>query len=285
MSRGTSSLVQAVVRRSTAARFHLESLWLRLLPHLAKDYFWAEIDGFRLFGGAGNQRFLSRLRRGPVEPFTVHLFCRLMRPGIRVVDIGANLGYYTLLALRRVGSSGTVHAFECDPTNFRFLRHNLRLNRYPGRVVPSPAAVSDEVGISPFFVHEGALGQGSLWDQSRATSEVQVPCTTLDDVLAGEPIDVLKMDIEGGELHALEGMPRTIAASPKLVMFVECNPRKLSAAGATVSMLLKRLDDFGFEVTEIRENERALRPVGRDLIDAEHSPDKRFSLNLHCTRP
>jgi FkbM family methyltransferase len=268
----------------TALNLRWEALWLRLLPRLARNYAWAPVDGFRMFGATPHQRYLARLRQGRVEPFTVQLFRAHVRQGMAVVDIGAYLGYYTLLAARGAGSTGRVHAFECDPVNHRFLLHNLRLNGFREAVTTSSSALSDRAGTVPFFIRGRDLSVGSLWQETGASAVVEVASTTLDQELGGEPVDVLKMDIEGGETRALEGMSATIASSPNLVMFVECNPHALAATGSSAGELIARLRALGFGVTEIDEKRRVCRPISETLLADESAEDPKFSVNLYCTR-
>jgi FkbM family methyltransferase len=276
--------MRTLAARSTTLGFRLEELWLRLLPHVMRDYSWADVDGFRMFGSTRHQRYLWRLRKGRIEPYTVRLFRELVKPGMVVVDLGAYLGYYTLLAARGMESAGTVYAFECNPVNYRFLLHNLRLNRYRETVVPRSEAVADEVGVLPFSVRGWDLSAGSLWEKSERKQVIDVPSTTLDRALDGQQIDVLKMDIEGGELHALDGMSSMISNSPNLVMFTECNPSALAAAGTSASELLERLHAVGFEVREIHEREQVLRQVSDELSSGEHEDDGSWFVNLYCTK-
>jgi FkbM family methyltransferase len=271
--------------RPTALNSRWEQFRLRLLPYLARDYAWAPVDGFRMFGATPHQRYLARLRMGRAEPFTVRLFREHVRPGTAVVDIGAYLGYYTLLGARGTGPTGKVHAFECDPVNHRFLLHNLRLNGFREAVVASSSAVSDRAGSLPFFVRGRDLSVGSLWQETGVRAVVEVPSTTLDRELGGQPVDVLKMDIEGGEPRALEGMTTTIAASPNLVMFVECNPNALAASGSSAVQLIERLRDLGFDLREIDEKRRIWRPITETLLGEERVEDPKFSVNLYCTKP
>jgi FkbM family methyltransferase len=237
-----------------------------------------------MFGSTQHQKYLAQLRRGRAEPFTVHLFRDHVRPGMVLVDIGAYLGYYALVGARETGGTGKVHAFECNPVNHRFLLHNLRLNGFGRQVVPSSAAVSDRAGSLPFFVGGGDLSTGSLWQESRGKRIVEVASTTLDHELGGQPVDVVKMDIEGGEPRALEGMTTTIAASPNLVMFVECNPNALAASGSSAVQLIECLRELGFDVSEIDEKGRLSHPITERLVSGESAEDPKFSVNLYCTK-
>jgi FkbM family methyltransferase len=270
--------------RAPAVKLRWEELRLRLLPHLARDYAWAPVDGFRMFGATPHQRYLSKLRRGRVEPFTTHLFCGHVQPGSVVVDVGAYLGYYSLVGARESGPSGKVHAFECNPVNHRFLLHNLRLNGLHQRVIASSSAVADREGWLPFFVRSWDLSGGSLWQETAVQEVVDVVTTTLDRELGGQSVDVLKMDIEGGEPRALDGMTQTLAASPNLVMFVECSPHALTSSGSSAPRLIGSLQELGFDVSEIDEKRRVCRPIDERLLADESAEDPKFYVNLYCRR-
>jgi FkbM family methyltransferase len=273
-----------VLPRPTALSLRWEQLWLRLLPHMARNYAWAPVDGFRMFGATPHQRYLAGLRRGRVERLTAHLFREHVRPGMAVVDVGAYLGYYTLLGARGTGLTGKVHAFECNPVNHRFLVHNLRLNGLHEAVVASSSAISDQAGSLPFFVRSWDLSGGSLWQETGVSAVVEVASTTLDQALGGQPVDVLKMDIEGGEPRALAGMTTTIAVSPNLVMFVECNPHALASSGSSAVQLIERLRELGFDVSEIDDKRQVCRPISETLLADQSAEDPKFYVNLYCRK-
>ena len=127
------------------------------------------------------------------------LFCDAIRPGCVVLDVGANIGVYTLLAAKR---GARVFAIEADPRNLEMLRRNIRLNGLDDRVTVFPIAAGSEEGTVTLFRFKGNSGHSNLFS---GTDPVQVPCKTIDS-LDLPPIDVCKMDIEGSELSALKGM-------------------------------------------------------------------------------
>jgi hypothetical protein len=94
---------------------------------------------------------------------------------------------------------------------------------------------------------------------------------------------VIKLDVEGGEIQALRGMERTLARATKLVLFVECNPSALAAAGGSVAGLLDCLEGFD-DVRVIHEREKTLSADLDELFEAERSGSKKYFVNLYCTK-
>jgi FkbM family methyltransferase len=261
----------------------VERLWLQALPHLARNYAWIERDGLHLYGTKAHQRILYRMARRSFEPFTTELFTAALEPGMVVLDIGAYVGHYALQAGRVVGPAGRVFAFECHPVSFRFLQHNIAINKQRGRVAAVQRAVTDRSGVMPFFLRGGDASMSSLWEGARARQTVEVEATSIDEMFPDEQIDVIKLDVEGGEIQALRGMERTLAGATKLVLFVECNPNALAAAGGSVAGLLECLEGFD-DVRVIHERPKALSADLDELFEAERAASKKYFVNLYCTK-
>src|SRR5215210_3622928 len=117
---------------SRLARF-LNAVGLARVNHAAKavirratgDSITVKVDGLAIEGPMASRRVLSQIKAGTLEPFEAALFVNAIRPGMTVLDIGANIGYYTLLAARKVGPAGNVFAFEADPRTASSLQRNL----------------------------------------------------------------------------------------------------------------------------------------------------------------
>lgn len=150
---------------------------------------------------------------------------RFVRPGMTAYDVGANIGYISLLLARRVGDAGRVVAVEALPVNIERLRRNLALNDLEGRVQVLDAAVVDKPGAVTFLVHAStSMGkvQGSAGRDNEAYQQhLRVEGVTLDEIVyrRGYPLpDVVKMDIEGGEALAIRGMSRLLREAPPVLL-------------------------------------------------------------------
>ena len=137
---------------------------------------------------------------------------RRLRPGMTFVDVGANVGFFTILAASRVGPGGRVFAYECDPELIPFLRRNVEMNWFEDRVrlIAKAAHRDDEERLFQVPRDQKMLGSLTRFDGSEAVAgelqEFQVSCERLDVGLAEVPyIDLLKIDVEGGEAAVLDG--------------------------------------------------------------------------------
>jgi FkbM family methyltransferase len=267
------------LHRVTRPGKHILKLFLKLNSDLSVKF-----DGLFMTGSMEHCGYLLTLREGRREAFMTDLFKRVVKPRMVVLDIGAFLGQYTLLAAQEVGSNGQVYAFEPDVRNFSFLCRNIQRNGFSDRIIAVPKAVSDTVGATSFFLH-GEPSQSSLFASKDTVKRTVVECFAIDEFLARSVIvDVIKIDIEGGELFALKGMEQTIAhASDELIMFVECNPSALRSTGSSAEALAAGLRKLGFIVMLIDEQRRSLSPIGSDIeVLAMKSP--KHYVNLFCSR-
>jgi FkbM family methyltransferase len=269
------------VRASLTER--VEQLWLRALPTLARNYLWVSVGGFRIYGSAQHQFALYWLVKG-YERFTRRLFRGALEPGMRVLDIGAHIGWYTLIAARGVGPTGQVYAFEPDPENFRLLRHNIALNGLGSIVATIPKAAADIAGVRTFYSDAKGSLRSSLWSDGRESeAPITVECATVDEIVGHEAIGVVKLDVEGAEVHALRGMRETLAASPRVVLFVECNPSALASAGTSATELIEELRGAQLDVQVIDDKRRCLTNSLEELTRPE-AAGRKFYANLYCTR-
>jgi len=217
------------------------------------------------YGDIGDREYLAAVASNTVEAFNMALFVEAISTATNVVDVGAHLGRYSLVAGARLVNipGGCVWAFEPNPVSYRLLEKNRHVNRLDKHIMTSRYALSDRSGSALFHLSPGDRSTSSLFKGGDHDDEVTVRTARLDDVLpVGTQIDVVKMDVEGGEVRALRGMPRVLSTLRHL--FIECNPSALEAAGSSASELLSLLDSR-FDVQVVDEPTQALRPlVDRD---------------------
>ena len=158
---------------------------------------------------------ILRILGGSYEPEQTKLFERHVRPGDTVLDVGAHVGYYTVLSAVLAGERGAVWAFEPNPANARFLRRHAEINGLAG-VRVTQAAVSDANGTARF-----GFGRGSGTGHLAADGEVEVRTLRLDDFCAEHGIApaAIKIDVEGAERAVLEGA-RGVLARHRPVVFL-----------------------------------------------------------------
>ena len=179
---------------------------------------------------------------GLSEPEEAWLFLKLLRPGMTVVDGGANVGEYSLLASTAVGEEGSVHSFEPVPANFVRLRGHVAVNGLHN-IRMQQLALWERTTTLTLGLPAGMEANAGTWSASAASGSVQsVQATTLDEYAEAEGlerVDVVKLDIEGAEIFALRGMQR-ILERDRPVLLVELNEvgqRKGSTAGAVMDLL------------------------------------------------
>jgi FkbM family methyltransferase len=144
-------------------------------------------------------------------------------PGMVAYDVGANIGYVTLMLARAVGPHGKVISFEALPSNVERLRTNTALNHHLAQFDIQEQAVTDVSGKVQFLVHtSGGMGKvvGATGRQETYENKITVSTVSLDDFIYNEgnlPPDAVKMDIEGGEVLALPGMERLLAEKNPII--------------------------------------------------------------------
>ena len=174
---------------------------------------------------------------GTYEPELQQAIIEYVNPGMTAYDVGANIGYMSLLLSKTVGETGYVYSFEAFPENIDRLRKNLRLNNFTSNVEVIPKVVVDTEREVKFLVGpSGGMGkvEGSAGrDNVKYGGVISVSGISLDEFVfefGNQVPDVLKMDIEGGEVLALPGMKRVIAQAKPVILLELHGPEAASAA-------------------------------------------------------
>ena len=177
------------------------------------------------------------------------LLRRLVRPGLQVIDVGANIGLYSLLLSRLVEQSGSVLAFEPEPNLFAILRENCAANNATN-VTPFQCALGRTSGLASFHRSAFNSGDNRLEKASMAHDAVEVRVERFDDLQPDSRPDFVKIDVQGHELAALSGMERALSASPQVQVLFEFSPAGLRRAGTAPESLLGFFRERGFELYE-----------------------------------
>jgi FkbM family methyltransferase len=188
---------------------------------------------------------------------------RLVTPGSHVLDVGANIGFYTSLLSDLVGSEGHVYAFEPEPTNFKHLsaiagdRQNVTL---------VPTAVSDR--SEKLLIYTSPILNVDHRSYKVANYELAIPveAVSIDDYVGGRfPVNLIKMDIQGFELPAFRGMERTVIANAAMVIFSEFWPYGFRQCGTSASVVYNYIRSLDLQMW-LPERDK-LRPVSRAIVE------------------
>lgn len=241
-----------------------------------------EVDGFIVGVPGGEWRLAAHHAfRGVLEPGTTRVFRSLVKPGMVVVDVGANIGMYTLHAARLLGGQGKVYSFEPAPLTFEILKDNVQVNGFLelGVIELNQAAVTDKAGIAKLATFSNNSGHNTLFCGAEHRQWVEVRTVSLDQVLkALTHVDVVKIDAEGAEPLILRGMKETIARNPDIHILLEFAPEHLRRAGVEPGEFLGEISSLGFGVRRINEETGELMDTSRQDLDAV------FSANLELAR-
>ncbi|MFZ4408640.1 MAG: FkbM family methyltransferase [Paracraurococcus sp.] len=201
-------------------KFFVDSRDIGLAPHLMLDGYW--------------------------EFWISDFIWRNLRPGFRVLDVGANLGYYTVLAADLVGPQGQVTAFEPNPRMFELLQRNAGINGFSQWTDCSARAVSCRTGDRLDFSaaiadpKNGALvDAGSAALAAPGRLNITVETTTLDDACPS-PVDFVKIDVEGAEEDLWAGMQQVIDRSPRIQILLEFNALRCRAPERMIESMASR---------------------------------------------
>jgi FkbM family methyltransferase len=190
------------------------------------------------------------------------LIDRCVRPGERVVDVGANIGMLTLHAAARVGPAGVVDSFEPNPVCCRRIEAVLARNNIR-QVRLHPMGLSDAPASLVLSILQNHTGMGTLAavdPSARVTARVEVPVRVADEVLLSDPrpVVLVKIDVEGFETRVLRGM-RQLLQRDKPIVTTEIVDVWLKRAGSSVTELLELMTQLGYEGFGLGTRRRLLR--------------------------
>ena len=232
----------------------------------------AKIFGKYKFFYLENDRYIGqRVALGKYEPYETELILRQAQDGDVVVDVGANIGYYTVLLADKVGNSGKVYAFEPDKTSFEILKKNIKENNLKNVVTVNAAVGSrgekkilykSKKNLGDHKVYEIPLGFAASPFEERETVKI----IKLDNFLKNKKIDLMKVDTQGWEPEVIKGAKNLISKN-KPTIFMEYSPASYTQANLNGKKMMKFLRNIYKKIWWIDEWLYIYRNLSQKEID------------------
>lgn len=200
---------------------------------------------------------------GKWEEYEAEIFKKNIKKNDVVLDIGAHIGTYTLIAAKIVGNKGRVYAFEPDSINFTLLKKNVEENGYKN-VVLINKAVSDKDSEQELFISKENAGDHRIYNPGDQRSSIKIKTVTLDSFFKNKSktINLIKMDIQGSEFSALTGAKKMIKENKNIKILSEFWPKGLELSGSSAKEYAELLVKNNFKIYEINENNEKTTLVG-----------------------
>lgn len=208
-------------------------------------------DAFYKIGEAGYKKAYKLYEpvyfywKGRTDRKKIKFLREHLEPGMKVVDIGANIGFYSTLFSKMVGEKGNVYAFEPDKLNFTHLLSNTKNRK---NVFAHNMAVSDKSGKIKLY-HDINVDH-QTYDNGEGRAFTEIDCISLDDYFKnGETIDLIKTDTQGFDYFVILGMKEVVKKSKHLILITEFWPFGLNKSGIAPEKLITLLQEMGFKLT------------------------------------
>jgi len=237
----------------------------RLFLVLGRPPLRSRLDGVEVRGFLRHRSFLADLSRGDYETLTRRRFIDELPTADVVVDVGAHVGYYTLVAAS-LRPEARIVAIEADPYNVSALRANVR-RAGVGNVEIVAKAASDQSGVAAYQQNRGTVGSSLVVRPGTGPARtIEVQTTTVDETLGdvGGRRMLAKVDVEGAERAVLRGASGSLRDAGRVTAFVELNPRALAEAGSTPAALVGDLAALGLSVAYLDEERQEVVAIGSE---------------------
>ena len=222
--------------------------------------------GFELRGCSWDRLLYLYLHRfGVMGSAERTLLPKVIEDGMTVVDVGANQGLYSLLFSRLVTDSGSVISFEPNQHLYKCLQLNVSRNALKN-ISAFPFALGSAVGMLPLYSSLINLGDNRLGSHPFFSRKSEIEVKVFDEQFPNLRVDFLKIDVQGWELHVLQGMSNLFTNSPNLKVLFELWPAGLAKAGSCPKALLQYLSEREFELQVVDKNAEITRKTPDQLL-------------------
>lgn len=244
------------------------------------------VNGYKLFINPKDKVLSDVLIRDNIwESMETNYFLSKIKKGNIILDIGANIGYYTLLFSKLVGSKGKVFSFEPDPDNFRILSKNVFFNKLRNVVLVNKA-VSDKTGKLNLFLDEMNKGDHRSYDSNDGRKSIEINSISLDDYFKAYKgkIDFIKIDTQGAEGMILRGMGKVLKSRKNIQIVCEFWPMGLSKSKFKPKEFLNLLMNSGFKIFELNESLQNTKQVTINKLLKTYTIKNKDYTNLVCIK-
>lgn len=281
-------IAQKTLAGSTLGKYpFMKSLESFVISHAKANF--VIIEGHKMYLDPKDSLDLSL--HGSYETLETEFVKSEVTKGDVVIDIGANIGYYSLILAKIVGDKGKVFAFEPAPDNFSLLKKNIEINDYKN-VVLENLAISDKNGNIELYLSQESMGWHRIYPSKYCgENHVKVKMVTLDDyfkeISLKDKISFVKMDVEGAELGVLRGMTSILKNNKRLTLLLEFVPHYIREFGSNPKELLDILKEQRFEIFVIDEKSDKVQIVDNlDILleKCDRTEDLPQRINLICKR-
>ena len=255
----------------------------RIIHSFSKSDF-VEIEGRKMFTQNNDGLALSIFKI--YEPNQTEIVKKYVRKGDIVIDIGAHVGYYTLLMAQLVGKNGKVYSFEPDPVNFQLLKKSVEINGFEN-VVLIQKAVSNITDKVKLFLGDDDSAINRIYDAKLgdAKESIDVESITIDEYFKenDELINFIKIDSEGSEVKIINGMKQFLSRNQELVMMTEFFPFLIKKSGDEPNQYLKSLEKSGFSLYNILDKNEKTNKINSENF-LESGINSEYCTNLLCIK-
>lgn len=231
-----------------------------------------------------NADSLGILRNGDYGEREQKLFQQLITNGSCILDLGANIGFFSVFFSKLTGSTGTVHSFEPSPEMYRILQKNISINGVLN-VNSYMIAAGDNNSSTKLFLNESNTGDNRFFSDADSPESVDCKVQKLDDIpsLRESPVDFIKIDIQGYEFFALKGMETILRLNQRVQIFCEFWPYGLESNNTNPEDLYNFLISLGFIIYDFN-NECGLKELKTFSDLAYITPESKEFTDLICSR-